>query len=134
VDTSVFAGIYTTGFSAVASAPTFSSLTNAQTFLDAYKKYGKGLASSANADGVPQFPHCVWSWEGAQILEQAFQKMTAPTRDAFMTALRSISSFQADFLISGITITTNKNGSPAVSGVVGQKFNGKGYANVTTLG
>jgi branched-chain amino acid transport system substrate-binding protein len=63
-------------------------------------------------------------------LDQAFQKMTEPTRDNFMKALRSIKDFQAPLMLPDTSVDTSKDGQPAVSTVVVQKFNGKGYDTV----
>ncbi len=131
VNAAAFPGIYTTGFSNVPAAPNFATSTDGQEFLDAIKDadYYTGTGGQPQT-GVPDFPHCVWSWQGAQVLEQAFEKMTAPTRDAFMTALRSISGFTPDFALTGVGINTTTGTDPAVDGVVVQKFNGKGYSSV----
>jgi len=127
VNAAAFPGIYTTAFSAAAASPTFATLDGGQDFLDDIAKYTK-------QQGVPAFPHCVWSWIGAQILEQAFEKMTEPTRESFMTALRSISGFTPTLMLEGTSIDTTTDGHPAVNAVVTQKFNGKGYADADSLG
>ncbi len=131
VDASVFPGIYTSAFSDVAAAPDFAGLPNAQAFLDGVKNaaYYQGTGVQPQT-AVPDFPHCVWSWEGAQILEQAFEKMTSPTRAAFVTALKSITGFTPDLTLSGITVDTTKN-APAYDAVTVEKFNGHGYAPVS---
>jgi hypothetical protein len=67
-------------------------------------------------------------------LDQAFQKMSAPTRDAFMKSLRSINDFQAPLMLPGTTVKTTQSGQPAVSSVVVQKYNGKGYDTVQNFG
>jgi hypothetical protein len=66
-------------------------------------------------------------------LDQAFQKMTAPTRDSFMKALRSIKDFQAPLMLPGTSVDTTQDGQPAVSTVVVQKYNGKGFDTVTSF-
>ena len=121
---SVYPGIYSVAFSAVPAAPTFAALPNAQAFLDGVKKYG-------TQTGTPDFPHCVWSWIGAEIMAKAFETMKEPTRDAFMTALRSVKGSDFDFMLDGTSVDATQDGSPAISSVVVQKFNGKGYATVT---
>ncbi|KAA9108319.1 ABC transporter substrate-binding protein [Microbacterium rhizomatis] len=124
---SAFPGIYSVAFSQSAASPTFAGTDDGKAFLDAIAKYTK-------QDGVPAFPHCVWSWIAAATLEQAFMKMTEPTRESFMTALESISDFKAPLMLDGSTIDTTQDGKPAVSAVQVQKFNGKGYAPATTFG
>ena len=64
-------------------------------------------------------------------LEQAFLKMEEPTRDSFMKALRSIKDFEAPLMLPGTAVDTTEDGQPAVSSVVVQKYNGKGYDTVT---
>ena len=63
-------------------------------------------------------------------LEQAFQNMEEPTRESFMKALRSIKDFQAPLMLPDTAVDTSKDGQPAVSSVVVQKYNGKGYDTV----
>jgi len=122
----VYPGMYSVAFSAVAAQPNFAELPNGQLFLDSIAEY-------TNQEGVPAFPHCVWSWIGAQILEQAFMKMEEPTRESFMAALRDIKGFVPDFMLEGTSIDTTVDGQPAVSSVVVQKFNGRGFVTVDTF-
>lgn len=122
-----FPGIYSVAFSQSASAPTFAGTDDGKAFLDAIAEY-------TDQDGVPAFPHCVWSWIAAATLEQAFMKMEEPTRESFMTALESIKDFQAPLMLEGSTIDTTQDGKPAVSAVQVQKYNGAGYAEAATFG
>jgi hypothetical protein len=66
-------------------------------------------------------------------LEQAFAEMTEPTRDSFMEALRSIEGFEAPLMLPDTSVSTGEAGQPAVSTVVVQKFNGRGYDTVDTF-
>jgi ABC-type branched-subunit amino acid transport system substrate-binding protein len=116
-----FPGIYSTASSLSASAPDFATSPEGEQFLDALHTY-------TNQEGAPGFPQCVWSWIGASILEQAFTKMEQPTRESFMTALRSITDYSAPFLLEGGTIDTSRDGLPAMSEVDVLKFNGTGFA------
>jgi ABC-type branched-subunit amino acid transport system substrate-binding protein len=122
-----FPGIYSVAFSQSAAAPTFADSADGKAFLDAIAEY-------TDQDGVPAFPHCVWSWIAAATLEQAFMKMEEPTRESFMTALESIEDFKAPLMLEGSTIDTTQDGKPAVSSVIVQKYNGKGYAAADTFG
>jgi len=122
-----FPGIYSVAFSQSAAAPTFADSDDGKAFLDAIAEY-------TDQDGVPAFPHCVWSWIAAATLEQAFMKMEEPTRESFMTALESIEDFKAPLMLEGSTIDTTQDGKPAVSSVIVQKYNGKGYAAADTFG
>jgi ABC-type branched-subunit amino acid transport system substrate-binding protein len=127
VHADVFPGIYTVAFSQSAASPTFAESEEGQAFLDAIAEY-------TNQEGVPAFPHCVWSWIAAATLEQAFAKMEEPTRESFMEALMSIEDYSAPFMLEGSTINTTEDGKPAVSAVQVQKYNGKGYAPAETYG
>jgi branched-chain amino acid transport system substrate-binding protein len=122
-----YPGIYTASFSGSAASPVFQESEEGQAFLAAIDEY-------TNQEGVPGFPHCVWSWIGASILEEAFTTMTEPTRESFLEALYGISGFQAPFLLEGTTIDTTTDGRPAVSGVVIQKYNGAGFAPAPQFG
>ena len=55
-------------FSQSAASPTFAESEEGAAFLEAIAEY-------TNQEGVPAFPHCVWSWIAAATLEQAFAKM-----------------------------------------------------------
>lgn len=122
-----FPGIYTVAFSQAAGSPAFQESEEGQAFMAALGEY-------TNQDGVPGFPHCVWSWIGAATLEQAFMQMEEPTREAFMEALRNVSDFDAPFMLEGAAIDTTTDGIPAVSEVVVQKYNGTGYDTVEATG
>jgi branched-chain amino acid transport system substrate-binding protein len=127
VNAAAFPGIYTVAFSQSAASPTFAENEEGQAFLDAIAEY-------TNQEGVPAFPHCVWSWIAAATLEQAFAKMEEPTRESFKEALFSIEDYSAPFMLEGSTINTTEDGKPAVSAVQVQKYNGKGYAPAETYG
>ncbi|MFS0734794.1 ABC transporter substrate-binding protein [Microbacterium sp. 1P10UB] len=124
---SAFPGVYSVAFSQSAASPTFGDSADGKAFLDAIAEY-------TDQQGVPAFPHCVWSWIAASTLEQAFTTMTEPTRESFMTALEGISDFQAPLMLEGSTIDTTQDGKPAVSSVQVQKYNGKGYATAESFG
>lgn len=121
----VYPAIYAVAFSEAAAAPPFQESEAGKAYLAAIEEY-------TDNDGI-SFPHCVWSWIGAQVLEQAFMAMEEPTRESFMDALLSIDGFQAQFLLDGGAINTTTDGNPAVQDVVLQSFTGKGYNTVDTL-
>ena len=127
VHADAFPGVYTVAFSQSAASPAFQESEEGQAFLAAIDEY-------TNQEGVPAFPHCVWSWIAGATLEQAFTKMTEPTRESFMEALLSIQDFSAPFMLEGSVIDTTIDGKPAVSQVIVQKYNGKGYANADVFG
>ena len=121
-----YPGIYAVGFADAAAAPPFAESDEGKAYFAAIDEYAQGT----DQDGK-SFPHCVWSWIGAQILEEAFKKMEEPTREAFYAALTSISGFDAQFAFGPIDTTTD--GLPAIQTVSLQKFNGAGYANVDVV-
>ena len=127
VHADAFPGIYTVAFSQSAASPTFQENEEGQAFLAAIDEY-------TDQEGVPAFPHCVWSWIGAATLEQAFSQMEEPTRESFKEALMSIEGYQAPFMLEGSVIDTTVDGKPAVSEVIVQKYNGKGYATAEEFG
>lgn len=122
-----YPGIYSVAFSKAPTAPAFAQDQDVQTYLAALKQYG-------DYPDPPAFPHCQWSWMVGATLDQAFQKMTAPTRDSFMKALRSIKDFQAPLMLPNTSVNTTQDGQPAVSTVVVQKYNGKGFDTVQNFG
>lgn len=120
-----FPGVYSVSFSKAAASPAFAGDEDMKTFLSDLKTY-------ANYPNVPAFPHCAWSYISGATLDQVFQKMTSPTRADFMKELRSISNYKAPLMLPDTAVDTTKDGQPAVSTVLVQKYNGKGYATVTS--
>ncbi|GAA1466340.1 ABC transporter substrate-binding protein [Microbacterium thalassium] len=126
VDADTYPGVYAAGFAQAAAAPPFAETESGMEYFDAIAEYAEG----PDQDGK-SFPHCLWSWIGAQILEEAFTNMTEPTRESFYEALTSIDSLDLEFAFGPINTTTD--GLPAIQTVVLQKFNGAGYANVEVV-
>ena len=122
-----FPGVYSVAFAKAPQSPEFAKDPDVVKFLSDLKQY-------ANYPDTPAFPHCMWSYMVGATLQQAFEKMTAPTRDAFMTALRGIAGYQAPLMLQGTSVNTTTDGQPAVSTVVVQKYNGKGYATAQSFG
>jgi branched-chain amino acid transport system substrate-binding protein len=122
-----FPGVYSVSFSKAPQSPAFAKDQDVVDYLAALKQYG-------NYPDPPAFPHCQWSWMVGATLDQAFQAMKEPTRDSFMTALRAVKDFQAPLMLPDTAVNTTQSGQPAVSTVVVQKYNGKGYDTVTSLG
>ena len=118
-----YPGIYSVSFSKAPASPAFAADPDVVEYLAALKQYGD------YAD-PPAFPHCQWSWMVGATLDQAFQNMEEPTRESFMKALRDIKDFQAPLMLPGTSVDTTQDGQPAVSSVVVQKYNGKGYDTV----
>ena len=118
-----YPGIYSVAFSKAPASPAFAQDPDVVEYLAALKQYG-------DYPDPPAFPHCQWSWMVGATLEQAFQNMEEPTRDSFMEALRSIKDFEAPLMLPDTSVNTTEDGQPAVSTVVAQKFNGRGYDTV----
>src|SRR3954449_7492250 len=121
-----YPGVYSVSFAQAPASPAFASDEDVQTYLAALKQYG-------DYPDPPAFPHCQWSWMVGATLDQAFQKMKEPTRDSFMKGLRSIKHFQAQLMLEGTSVDTTQDDQPAVSSVVVQKFNGRGYDTVQSF-
>jgi len=122
-----YPGIYSVSFAKAPQSPAFAKDPDVVKFLDELKKYG-------NYPDMPAFPHCMWSYMVGATLEKAFQNMKEPTRDSFMTALRDIKDLKAPLMLEGTSVNTTVDGQPAVSSVVVQKYNGKGYATAENFG
>jgi ABC-type branched-subunit amino acid transport system substrate-binding protein len=122
-----YPGIYSVAFAKAPQSPEFAKDDDVVKFLSDLKQY-------ANYQDMPAFPHCMWSYIAGATLEQAFQNMTDPTRDSFMKALRNIKGFNAPLMLKGTTVDTTTDGQPAISSVLVQKYNGKGYATASNFG
>lgn len=123
----VFPGVYSVSFSQNPASPADAEDADVKKFVSDMQQY-------AGQKDLPQFPHCMWSYMIGATLEQAFMKMTKPTRDDFMTQLRSIKGFEAPLMQPGTSIDTTVDGQPAVSTVNVVKYNGKGFAPAKTFG
>lgn len=122
-----YPGIYTVSFSKAPQSPVFAKDADVVKFLADLKQYG-------NYPDMPAFPHCMWSYMVGATLEEAFKKMTEPTRDSFMTALRDIKGLQAPLMLEGTAVDTTTDGQPAVSSVLVQKYDGRGYTTAEKFG
>ncbi len=120
-----YPGVYSTSFSKVPASPAFAADADVIAYNDAFAKYGSKIAKVFT-------PHCAWSYAEGAILGEAFRTMKEPTRDSFMTALKSIKGFQAPLLLAGTTVDTTRTDQPAITGLSLVKFNGTTYAPVTT--
>lgn len=122
-----YPGIYTVSFAKAPQSPEFAQNEDVVKFLADLKQYG-------NYPDMPAFPHCMWSYMVGATLEEAFEKMPEPTRESFMTALRDIKGLQAPLMLEGTAVDTTVDGQPAVSSVLVQKYNGRGYATAANFG
>ncbi|MCW2578949.1 MAG: amino acid-binding protein [Blastococcus sp.] len=121
-----YPGIFSVAFSKAPASPAFAQDEDVVAYLAALKEHG-------DYPDPPAFPHCQWSWMVGATLEQAFGEMTEPTRANFMEALRSIEGFEAPLMLPDTSVSTTESGQPAVSTVVVQKYNGRGYDTVQTF-
>ena len=122
-----YPGIYTVSFAKAPQSPEFAQNEDVVKFLADLKQYG-------NYPDMPAFPHCMWSYMVGATLEEAFEKMSEPTRESFMTALRDIKGLEAPLMLEGTSVDTTVDGQPAVSSVLVQKYNGRGYATAENFG
>jgi ABC-type branched-subunit amino acid transport system substrate-binding protein len=122
-----FPGVYTVAFAKAPQSPEFAKDADVVKFLADLKQYG-------NYADAPAFPHCMWSYIAGATLEKAFESMKDPTRDSFMSALRNIKDLEAPLMLKGTSVNTTQSGQPAISSVLVQKYNGKGYATAQSFG
>lgn len=120
-----YPGVYSTSLSKNSASPATANDPDVVAYKKAYDTYGKSIAKV-------ETPHCAWSYAEGAILQQAFSKMTDPTRESFMKALKSIKDFQAPMLLPGSIVNTTSETQPAIQGLTMVKFNGTGYAPATT--
>jgi branched-chain amino acid transport system substrate-binding protein len=113
-----YPAVYTPSFSKTPSAPAFAQDEDVKAYNAAFAKYGSKIAKGYT-------PHCAWSYAEGAVLDQAFQKMKKPTRDSFMSALRSITDFQAPLLLNGITVDTTAKDDSAISSVQLVQYDGQ---------
>ena len=118
-----YPAVYSTSLSKVPVSPAFADDEDVIAYNEAFAEYGASIAANFT-------PHCAWSYAEGAILEQAFLKMTEPTRANFMEALRSIEDFQAPLLLDGITVNTTDPTLPAIQDLTLVQFNGQGYGPI----
>jgi ABC-type branched-subunit amino acid transport system substrate-binding protein len=112
-----YPAVYTPSFSKNPNSPAFAGDEDVQAYNDAFAQYGSDIAETYT-------PHCTWSYAEGAVLDQAFQGMEEPTRESFMTALKSITDFQAPLLLDGITVDTT-GADAAISTVQLVKYDGQ---------
>jgi len=122
-----FPGIYSVSFSKAPQSPAFAEDEDVVKFLSDLKEYG-------NYPDMPAFPHCMWSYMIGATLQEVFENMEEPTRESFMESLRNVSDLQAPLMLEGTAVNTTEAGQPAVSTVIVQKYNGKGYETAENFG
>jgi branched-chain amino acid transport system substrate-binding protein len=120
-----YPGVYSTSLSKVPMSPAVAEDADVIAYNAAFEAYGSKIATAFT-------PHCPWSYAEGAILGEAFKGMTEPTRDSFMTALKSISGFKAPMLLDNAVVDTTSDTQPAITGLTLVQYNGTGYAPTTS--
>ncbi|CCG03455.1 ABC transporter substrate-binding protein [Blastococcus saxobsidens] len=113
-----YPAVYTPTFAKNPNSPAFAEDEDVQAYNEAFEQYGADIAPAYT-------PHCAWSYAEGAVLEEAFANMEEPTRESFMTALNSISGFEAPLLLDGVTVDTTQEGEGAVSTVELVQYDGE---------
>lgn len=119
----VFPDVYTIGYHKTPGDPAWADDADVKKFVD-------DLTTYAKQPEVPEFPHCMWGYMAASILDKTFQQMTEPTREEFMAQLLSIKGYQTPLMLPGAEVDTTIPGEPAISSVILERFDGSGYVPV----
>ncbi|MEX0428616.1 ABC transporter substrate-binding protein [Nocardioides sp. DS6] len=115
-----FPHVYTIGYHKTPDDPAYADDADVKKFVADLAKYTK-------EPETPEFPHCMWGYMAASILDKAFQQMTEPTRAEFMKQLLSIKGYRTPLMLDGAEVDTTIDGEPAISSVILEQFNGTGY-------
>jgi ABC-type branched-chain amino acid transport systems, periplasmic component len=118
-----YPAVYTTSFAKVPADPRFAGDADVVAYTAAFEAAGAAIAPSYT-------PHCAWSYTEGTILEEAFARMTAPTRSAFLAALRSLEGVDAPLLLDGVTVDTTDPTRPAIRDLVLERFDGQVFEPV----
>lgn len=119
-----YPAVYSTSLSKVPMSPAVADDEDVIAYNAAFEAYGSKIATTFT-------PHCPWSYAEGAILGEAFKGMTEPTRDSFMTALKSITGFKAPMLLDNAVVDTTSDTQPAITGLTLVQYNGTGYAPTT---
>lgn len=120
-----YPAVYSTSLSKVPMSPAFAADEDVIAYNAAFEKYGSKITTTFT-------PHCPWSYAEGAILGEAFKGMKEPTRDSFMSSLKSITGFKAPMLLDNAVVDTTTDTQPAITGLTLVEFNGKGYAPTTS--
>ncbi|HWI31798.1 MAG TPA: ABC transporter substrate-binding protein [Microbacterium sp.] len=118
-----YPAVYTPVFVKSPADPQFAEDEDVKTFLDDMSQYSSDLTKTI-------VPHCVWSYVVGATLEEAFTKMTEPTRESFMKAIRQVSELKAPMLLPGIEVDATDPTRGAVNQVLVWRYNGTAYVPV----
>lgn len=118
-----YPAVYSTTFAKSPADPEHSDDADVVAYLDAFERFGSQIAAT-------QTPHCVWSYIGGAVLEQVFLGMAAPTREAFLESLHSLTEADAPLLLDGVTVDTTDPTGPAIDGVKLTRFTATGFETI----
>lgn len=124
-DATAYPAVYSTSLSKVPMSPAFAADEDVIAYNAAFEKYGSKITTAFT-------PHCPWSYAEGAILGEAFKGMKEPTRDSFMSSLKSITGFKAPMLLDNAVVDTTTDTQPAITGLTLVEFNGKGYDPTTS--
>jgi ABC-type branched-subunit amino acid transport system substrate-binding protein len=119
----VFPNVYTIGYHKTPDDPAYAGDADVKRFL-------ADIAAHTKQPEIPEFPHCMWGYMAAAILEKTFQQMTEPTRAEFMDQLLQIKGYQTPLMLPGAEVDTTIAGEPAISSVILERYTGTGYAPI----
>lgn len=119
----VFPNVYTIGYHKTPGDPAYADDADV-------KKFVEDLTTYTDQPEVPEFPHCMWGYMAASILDKTFQQMTEPTREEFMTQLLDIKGFHTPLMLPGAEVDTTIAGEPAISSVILERYDGGGYVPI----
>ena len=109
-----------------AAEPRFAQDPDVVEYLAALKEYG-------DYPDPPAFPHCQWSWMvGRRSSRRSRRCPSRPVTTSWRRCARSRASRRRSCCRTP-SVTTTEDGQPAVSTVVVQKYNGRGYDTVETF-
>jgi ABC-type branched-chain amino acid transport systems, periplasmic component len=115
-----YPAVYTTAFAKVPGDPEVAGDADVVAYGEAFAQTGAAIAPTYT-------PHCAWSYTEGAILGQAFARMEAPTRAAFLDALRSLDGVDAPLLLPGVEVDTTDPTRPALRGLVVERFDGQAF-------
>ena len=119
----VFPNVYTIGYHKTPGDPAYAGDPDVKKFVD-------DLTTYTDQPEVPEFPHCMWGYMAASILDKTFQQMTESTREEFMKQLLDITGFHTPLMLPGAEVDTTIAGEPAISSVILERYDGSGYVPI----
>lgn len=116
-------GIYSGQWLKDPTNPAFANDADMKTYVAKLKQYASGVN--------PNDLNAASGWYMCQGTKTVMERMTAPTREAFMASIRSMSNVKVPMLLDGVTLTTDgtNDGYPIESVQIGQ-FDGVKFVPV----